>query len=233
MNLYKELGFDSDLDTWELMKEMAKDKAKEQENIVKKEKRILDGYKNDIKDFNRMIREEKAKRRRLKMCSYSKGKKETVDWIRNNVAVGSECLDVGACDGIWEDMIGDYLKMDAVEAFEPNIVNHRLRDRYRMVYLCDVKNFEYEHYDLVIFGDVIEHMTVEDASKVLAYAESHADVVVVAVPFRFKQGEIYGNPYERHIQDDLTDSIFKERYKGFEPLFIYTDYGYYFKKTKS
>ena len=54
----------------------------------------------------------------------------------------------------------------------------------------------------------------------------------VAVPFFFKQGEIYGNPYERHVQDELTHSLFMERYKGFEPLVLFDNYGYYKKVSE-
>ena len=45
---------------------------------------------------------------------------------------------------------------------------------------------------------------------------------------RVYEDDIYGNPCERHIQDDLTDELFNERYPGFKLEFAYPDYGYYF-----
>ena len=119
--------------------------------------------------------------------------------------------------------------MDAVEIFRPNIILHDLRNRYNQVWCADIIGFEYEWYDLIIFGDVIEHMSVENAQKVLEYAKPQCEDMIVAVPYLYRQDEIYGNPWEKHIQNDLTDKIFNQRYKGFAPLWKNNEYGYYHK----
>lgn len=165
------------------------------------------------------------------MSSYLKGKAQVKDYILNTIPKDGTCLDVGACDGVWFDLLHSHLRMDACEVFGPNIIKWRLREKYLGVFNVNIKNLHYEHYNLIIFGDVIEHMTVEDAQKVLAYAYDRADEIIVAVPYCFKQDAIYGNEYERHIQDDLTDLIFRDRYPGFEPLVLFDNYGYY-KKVK-
>ena len=152
------------------------------------------------------------------MASYDYGKIEVVNYIYQQFAPGSTCLDVGACDGKWADLLGHYLTMDAVEIFGPNIREHRLKDKYRRVWECDAYDFRYGWYDLIIFGDVIEHMTVENAQKVIDYARGRCRDMIIGVPFQYPQCELYGNPYERHIQDDLTAEIFNERYPGFEVL---------------
>lgn len=161
------------------------------------------------------------------MSSYRQGKPEVKFWLAQNLSNGSTVLDVGACDGVWSNLLSEWYTMDAVEVWEANVEKYHLMDKYEDVYVKNIKDVFYNHYDLVIFGDVIEHMTVEDAQKVLAYAMRHSNMVIVAVPFLFKQDAIYGNPYERHIQDDLTPQLFHERYPGFSPLFIYPKYGYY------
>lgn len=163
------------------------------------------------------------------MSSYRMGKDQVRDYLIKTVPKDSSCLDVGACDGIWSDLLRNHLKMVAVEIFEPNIIQWKLEQKYVEVFNEDIRAFEYEHYDVIIFGDVIEHMTVEDAQSVLAYAYDRADEIIVAVPYRFKQSAMYGNEYERHIQDDLTHQIFMERYPGFEPLVLFDNYGYYKK----
>ena len=48
------------------------------------------------------------------MGSYSYGKEEVVNYIKSVFPKGSTCLDVGACDGKYFDLLGDYLKMDGV-----------------------------------------------------------------------------------------------------------------------
>ena len=42
-------------------------------------------------------------------------------------------------------------------------------------------NNEKNKYDLIIFGDVLEHLSIEDAQKVLAIAEENAKAIMIAV----------------------------------------------------
>ena len=161
------------------------------------------------------------------MSSYGYGKDKVCSWVRKNFPKDATVLDVGACDGNWQRLLAEYTNMDAVEAFAPNL--SRLRG-YRNVFHADIRNFAYGHYDLIIFGDVIEHLPVEDAQLVLEYAKPRCRDLIIAVPFLYEQGAIYGNPYEVHIQDDLTPALFEERYPGFAVLCDPGhDYRYYHK----
>ena len=163
------------------------------------------------------------------MGSYIFGKIEICSWIRNHFPAEAEILDVGACEGNWAHRLGgDFDNIDAVEAWAPNLEN--LKGLYRDVYYCDIREFEYDWYDLIIFGDIIEHLPVEDAQKVLEYAKPRCKDMIIAVPFLYNQGAIYGNPYEVHVQNDLTAENFEERYPGFEVLLnARYDYRYYHK----
>lgn len=163
------------------------------------------------------------------MASLDVGKRESVEWIAKNFSKGSICLDVGACDGKWGKLLNDYLIMDAIEIYKDNIGKHKLNDIYRKVYLGDIRNFTFNHYDLIIFGDVLEHMSVEDAQKVLDYAWDRCRDLIVAVPYQWVNRSHYGNPWEVHIQDDLTPKNVLERYPRLKPLFVYERYGYYIK----
>lgn len=163
------------------------------------------------------------------MGSYNEGKLEVVEWVKQNFPKGSTCLDVGACDGKWFSLLGDYLAMDAVEIFLPNIDKHDLRNKYRMVYGVDIAYLPYKWYDLIIFGDVLEHMTVAKAQKVVEYARPRCKDMIIAVPYLYTQPPIYGNQWEEHIQNDLTPEIFDKRYPGFTPIIKFNDYGYYHK----
>ena len=167
------------------------------------------------------------------MASYDAGKPEIVNWIREHFPRGSSCLDVGACDGKWSDLLRDYLIMDGIEAFEPNITGHNLAAKYRKIICKDVASYRYFWYDLVIFGDVIEHMDVPKAQKVLRYAKRHCTDMIIGVPWCLKQPAIYGNPWEVHIQDDLTEELFHQRYKGFDRIIQpLPDYAYFHKAEK-
>ena len=164
------------------------------------------------------------------MASYNYGKNEIVKWIKDRFPEGSTCLDVGACDGIWSDLLRHHLEMYACEIWKPNV--DKIAGKYEVVFWTDISQLFYPYYDLVIFGDVLEHMSVEKAQKVLEYAKDHCKDYIVAVPFMYSQGELYGNPYERHIQDDLTPELFDERYPGHELLLRPTyNYAYYHRDT--
>lgn len=163
------------------------------------------------------------------MGSYNYGKLEIIKWAQMTFPNGSTCLDVGACDGKWFDFFCNDFKMDAVEIFKPNIINHRLEQKYNFVFHGDINDYLYDWYDLIIFGDVIEHMTVDKAQRVLDYAWHRCRDMIVAVPYLYTQPPIYGNPWEEHIQNDLTHEIFTQRYKGFTPLWKNVEYGYYHK----
>ena len=155
------------------------------------------------------------------------GKEEICAWIRKEFSPAHfyKILDVGACDGKWRKLLPEY-RMDAVEVFRPYA--EKLRG-YCHVIIDDIKNVKYapKTYALIIFGDVIEHMSVEDAQKVLEYARERCWDMIVAVPYMYAQGEVDGNPWQAHIQDDLTPEIFNERYPGFEILWSNKDYAYY------
>ena len=77
-----------------------------------------------------------------------------VEWVCENFSKGSTCLDVGACDGKWADLLGNYLTMDAIEIFSPNVGKHKLAKKYRNVFVADIRGFQYFEgdYDLIIFG---------------------------------------------------------------------------------
>lgn len=162
------------------------------------------------------------------MSSYYFGKDIVCAWIRENFSAGTEILDVGACDGIWRQLLPEYI-MDAVEIHGPNA--DRLHG-YRKVFRRDVDGLDYEHYDLIIFGDVIEHMDVEKAQRVLSYARPRCRDMVVAVPFLYPQDAFGGNPWEKHLQPDLTAEIFAARYPGFSVLCdTGLNYCYYHKEN--
>lgn len=163
------------------------------------------------------------------MSSLDIGKDIVKSYIESHWPDWKTILDVGACDGKWRDIIDRKFEMDAVEIWEPNVRNHDLKSKYRQVINDDVRYFAFDWYDVVIYGDVIEHMTVESAQKELEYARNHSHEVIVAVPYRYKQGPIYGNPYEEHIQDDLTHELFMQRYPGFKVLYQTSNYCYYVK----
>ena len=46
------------------------------------------------------------------MGSYEMGKDYVVDFLKRVFPDGGTCLDVGACDGVWKNKLGDHFTMD-------------------------------------------------------------------------------------------------------------------------
>jgi 2-polyprenyl-3-methyl-5-hydroxy-6-metoxy-1,4-benzoquinol methylase/glycosyltransferase involved in cell wall biosynthesis/GT2 family glycosyltransferase len=140
-------------------------------------------------------------------------------------------LDVGAGAGTYSKLLRDISsRIDAVEVYEPNIIKNKLNELYDNVYNQDIIDFKFEgNYDIIIMGDVIEHIETEKAIKLVDDLYDKCDEMLIAVPFMLEQEAIYGNEYEKHLQSDLTDEVFKKRYPGFKNLFINEKYGYYIK----
>lgn len=134
------------------------------------------------------------------------------DLVRETVHPVLRILDIGSGWGKYRILLNEY-DMDAVEIWQPYAEKHRLMDHYDNLYITAAVDFEYpQRYGAVIMGDVLEHMSVEDAQSVISAACDNADLVIVAVPFCMEQHEEEGNPYEVHVQDDLTEELMAERY---------------------
>lgn len=139
----------------------------------------------------------------------------------------TKILDVGVGAAKYRQILYDYLLLDGVEVWEPNVTRYMLKQRYNRMFCDDIINLDPDLigiYDLVIFGDVLEHLHVSDAQGVLSSCQG---TVLVAIPYEYKQGMVLENKYEEHLQDDLTHKLFMERYPGFSVLIQNEHYGVY------
>lgn len=158
-------------------------------------------------------------------------KQEITDYLKEKFDKNATILDVGAGEGTYLNYLQDYFtNIEAVEVFKPNIDNFKLEERYNKVYNANIKDFKYDFYDIIIFGDVIEHLEVNEAQEVLKYALNRCQEMIVAVPYLNPQGIEEDNVYEIHKQDDLTDEIMKQRYPFLKNVFKTDYYGYYIKE---
>ena len=125
-------------------------------------------------------------------------------------------LDVGCGFGKWGYLCREYLdvcpgrpykeqwttRIDAIEFFEPYIMEHQ-RFLYSNIMIGDVRDLckTIDNYDLIIAGDVIEHMFKDEAEAVVEtlYAKSN-QLLMVNIPIgeNWIHPEEYGNPAELH-----------------------------------
>ena len=118
-------------------------------------------------------------------------------------------LDIGPGEGTFADLLKNVLPnavIDGVEIWEPYITKYNLVNKYNNIIVRDVREHDDFNYDLVIFGDVLEHMSEEDAIKVWEKASKQAKYAIISLPIiHYPQGEYGGNPYEVHVEEDWNE----------------------------
>lgn len=168
--------------------------------------------------------------------SFSFGKNETIDFVEEICPnKSSRILDVGPGRGTYNKLLKrrGYKILDAVEIYFPYIEKFELEKIYHRVFHCNIVDFEYQHYDIVIMGDVIEHLEISDAQKVIMYAQQHSNLILIAVPYLLEQKGSQLDGSGDHRQPDLTREIFLERYPGFELLIDNDQVGVFYFKNLS
>lgn len=130
-------------------------------------------------------------------------------------------LDIGCGSGTYAKMFPDVV-WHGVEVWESYVEHYGLRDLYAEIGISDIRSWHPSEgdprWDVAVAGDVLEHMTKEDAVAVLEKLRLFAPYVVVSIPIgHYPQDAYEGNPYEEHVKDDWTDAEVREAFG--EPLF--------------
>jgi len=120
-------------------------------------------------------------------------------------------VDVGAGDGRWGRLLkGKVRRLVAIEAWGKCVERYRLRDIYDEVCIEDARNFKnWDDFDVVILGDVLEHMFRIDAIKLTQIFKQKKLRVFLTVPITLciQNGTVYGNPYETHLDQWSHDEL--------------------------
>jgi len=147
-------------------------------------------------------------------------------WIKKIISrmPHATILDVGAGTGTYRDMFPD-AEMTAVEIWESYVERYKLKERYQSVYCSDVRDWVRDNsslasFDVAILGDILEHMSIDDAVVLYTRIRLIADTVVLSIPIvHYPQGDevIHAdgthehNPHEIHVTEDWsTDKVHAE-----------------------
>jgi len=157
-------------------------------------------------------------------------KEETVDFVTAKFQPTDTVLDIGAGSGTYADRLGHHFKrMDAVEVFAPYIEEYHLKSKYAKVFNEDATTFNFDYYDLIILGDVLEHISEENGVALIERLYDKCRDMIICIPFNSTQGVHFDNEAEIHLQPTLTNESFLAKYKGFRPFALRDDYGIYIK----
>lgn len=161
---------------------------------------------------------------------------EGKDWIRERVALlaaGSalEVLDVGPGVGTYAKLLAgpDVSRMVGIEIYPPYVETYRLRQYYDEVIIGDVREVDLPAVDVVILGDVAEHMTESEALDVWRRsADAARRAVYLSIPIvHYPQGEIEGNEHEHHVVDDWDHDKVLAAFDGIGQFWLGHEIGVY------
>jgi len=165
--------------------------------------------------------------------SYNYFKEDIKQYLVENLSKNAKILDAGPGIGTYSILLKDYgFDMDAVEIYEPYVEKYNLRDKYKNVFVQSIIGFDITPYDFVILGDVLEHISTEDAQVLINSITSQNKGCLVAIPYMMEQGEHEGNIHETHLQPDLTLEVMEQRYPNLKLIYGNEYYGYYTNKTQ-
>ena len=143
-------------------------------------------------------------------------------------------LDMGCGEGFYRHRLAPCLpgaRWIGVEVWEPYIREFELASHYDKIIQSDARDVDFAQLktvDLVIFGDMLEHMPKEDAVLLVQRALAASAMVLISIPVvEYPQEEIHGNPYERHVKDDWNHYEVMSSFAGVSAFMIHDHIGVY------
>ena len=166
---------------------------------------------------------------------------EGKDWTRTRIHTLAdrhgplEVLDVGPGVGTYAKLLAgpDVRRIIGLEVWEPYLTTYSLDRFYDELVVGDVRTTALPDVDVVILGDVLEHMSRDDALAVwerAAVAARHA--VYLSLPIvHYPQDEIEGNPFEVHVEEDWKVDSVLEAFAGIGEVWSGTEVGVFERLT--
>lgn len=135
--------------------------------------------------------------------SSHEGKERSAEWVAG--LAPRRILDIGPGVGTYLELLRPLLpgsRWTAVEIHRPYVDRYELADRYDDLVIGDVRQLDWRghgRWDLVIFGDVLEHLDLPDARRAWQWARMQGAHVLASVPIvHYPQGAHGGNVHECH-----------------------------------
>ena len=155
----------------------------------------------------------------------------------NRVSKLARFLDVGPGIGTYTTFRQPDQLWTGVEVWAPYVKAFQLEKLYDSVVVCDVRYLNWNKVALIdvsIFGDVLEHMSKEDALETVDAALTHSRIALVSLPLiHSEQGEVHGNPFEAHVKPDWTNSEALEAFPDWCVYILESYIGVYFLSRRS
>jgi hypothetical protein len=167
--------------------------------------------------------------------SYSDFKDDIKKYVYKKYSKDIKILDIGPGVGTYAKLLSDYKNIDCVEIYKPYINEFNLNQYYRNVYNMNILDFEFDYYDLIIMGDILEHLDVDNSKKLLDKLLHRCDDIIISVPYLADFNYLYDNEpnkNELHIQVDLTEKVMFTRYPELKRMWSNDRIGVFVKNSK-
>lgn len=155
-------------------------------------------------------------------ASAEEGREIMFSWMKAQTP--RSVLDVGPGNGTYgrlfrNTFVDPMPYLIGIEVWRPYIGQYHLTDIYDHVLCQDIRRLPMDAWpraDIVVLGDVLEHMTEHDAVRVWSLAMASArKAVYLSIPVvPCPQGTEHGNPYEEHVVPDWTHDRVMESFPG-------------------
>ncbi len=142
------------------------------------------------------------------------GKEETLRWVKEKASEITRVLDIGVGSGTYAKMLKknhrvlDSAHWIGVEAWTPYIEKFDLHSLYDTIINKDARILDWDDIgsiDITFAGDVLEHMTKQEAVLLVEKILQHSKYLLISIPTMiYHQGEAYGNPFEVHVKPDWS-----------------------------
>ena len=145
--------------------------------------------------------------------SIESGKAFTTHVVRELALQGliTSVLDIGIGYGIYSEMFRRLCRAEwvGVDIWAPYLSTYQLETKYDRVIIGDARFVDFaalrDHFDVAFLGDVLEHVTQDDAAGILSRVTKTCSIAIVSIPIVYApQGEYEGNPFETHVYDDWS-----------------------------
>ena len=165
--------------------------------------------------------------------SSTEGKAWTLDKVRG--LAPDSLLDVGAGAGTYARLLAADrpARLVALEVFTPYVERYGLHELYDEVLIGDARTTDLPEADVVVLGDVAEHMSVEEAQDLWQRAGVAARrAVFMSIPIvHYPQGELEHNAHEVHVVDDWDHDKVLAAFPGITDSFRGAVVGVYERRT--
>ena len=162
----------------------------------------------------------------IRGSSVDAGKIIFLEWLFNNVGKNEKILDVGIGSGVYGKLMKAfyYENIDGVDVWSRDIEKMGLNYIYDNIYIENVLDFEFDHYDLIIMGDVLEHIPLKESKELLnKFINGKASKLFIQVPYMYENKNAWhGNEKEIHLQDEINKEYMEKEFPFLKLLKIQT-----------